>query len=134
MTEIYKTYKQMIERPTEPGFVKVNGFNSPTISYLMILDVMSADRQTKTPRKEYLDDDIDFVQIKTTSVCVNLKCLVKEKGKSFTAERISVSVTIDPKKKEFTSVMCNRCEGMDGVSLSVKSELFSPLTSHRSFM
>lgn len=113
MTEIYKTYKEMIERPTEPGFHKVNGFNSPKISYPMILDFMAknAERQNKLPRKEYADEDIDFVQIKTTALFTKLMCLIMEKGQSYTADRVSVGAVMDSKKKEFTSVVCNRCEG-----------------------
>lgn len=113
MTEIYKTYKQMIEQPTEPGFHKVNGFNSPKISYPMILDFLAknADRPTKPPKKEYLDEDIDFVQLKTTSVYTKLMCLIMEKGHAYTADRIAVAVVIDAKKKEFTSAVCNRCDG-----------------------
>ncbi|XP_037049362.1 uncharacterized protein LOC119083682 [Bradysia coprophila] len=113
MTEIYKIYKQMIERPTEPGFHKVNGFNSPKISYSMILNFMAknAERQAKPPKKEYLDEDIDFVQIKTALVYTKLMCLIMEKGQSYTADRISVVAVIDSKRKEFTSVVCKRCEG-----------------------
>lgn len=114
MTEIYKTYKQMIERSTEPGFHKVDGNNCPKISYLMILDFMakSTDRQSKNNvKKEYLDEDIDFVQMKTAAVFTKLTCLIAEKGQAYTAERVLVGVVIDSKKKEFTSVVCNRCEG-----------------------
>lgn len=103
----------MIERPTEPGFKKVDGYNSPKISYLMILDFMAknSESQSKKNKKEYLDEDIDFVQIKTTTVFTKLMCLILEKGQSYTDERISVGAVIDSKKKEFTSVVCNKCEG-----------------------
>lgn len=80
----------------------------------MILDFMAknSERQSNnTSKKEYLDEDIDFVQIKTTSVFTKLMCLILEKGQSYTAERVSVGAVIDSKKKEFTSVVCNTCEG-----------------------
>lgn len=103
----------MIERPTEPGFHKLDGYNSPKINYQMILDVVAknAERRSKNSKKEYLDEDIDFVQIKTTPAFITLLCLIMEKGQSYTAERVSVSAVIDSKTKEFTSVVCNKCSG-----------------------
>lgn len=114
MTEFYKSYKKMIERPTEPGFHKLDGYNSPTINYRMILDFMAnknSERQSSNSKTEYLDEDIDFVQIKTTAVFTKLMCLILEKGQPYTAERVSVGAVIDSKRKEFTSVVCNSCEG-----------------------
>lgn len=102
----------MIERPTEPGFQKLDGYNSPKITYLMILDFMAKNADApRNCKKEYLDEDIDFVQIKTTTVFTKLMCLIMEKGQSYTSERVSVGAVIDSKKKEFTSVICNTCEG-----------------------
>lgn len=103
----------MIERATEPGFHKLDGYNSPKINYLMILDFIAknTDRQSQLTKMEYLDEDIDFVQIKTTSLLTKLMCLIMEKGQSYTAERISVGTVIDTKKKEVVSVVCNGCEG-----------------------
>lgn len=111
MTEIYKSYKKMIERPTEPGFKKLDGYNSPKISYLMILDFIAKSVPPRKCKTEYLDEDIDFVQIKTTTVFTKLMCLILEKGQSYTDDRISIGAVIDSKKKEFTSVVCNKCEG-----------------------
>lgn len=113
MTEIYKTYKKMIERATEPGFHKLDGYNSPKINYRMILDFIAknTERQSQNTEMEYLDEDIDFVQMKTTSMNIKLMCLIMEKGQSYTAERVSVGTVIDTKKKEFVSVVCNGCKG-----------------------
>ncbi|KAJ6644048.1 hypothetical protein Bhyg_09014 [Pseudolycoriella hygida] len=113
MAEIFKNYQRMVKRPTEPGFQKFDGYNGPKINYPMILDFMArnSDGRPKNCEKEYLDDEIDFVQIKSTTVFIKLMCLIQEKGQSFTDKRISVGAVVDRKKKEFTSVVCNTCEG-----------------------
>lgn len=92
----------------------------------MILDFMAknSERQTNNT-KEYLDEDIDFVQIKTTSVFTKLMCLILEKGQSYTAERVSVGAVIDSKKKEFTSVVCNACEGKMVVPVECQQQKLS---------
>lgn len=69
MSEMYKAYKKMIERKPDPGFHKLDGYNAPKINYFMIVDFITKnpDRQiAKALRQEYLDEDIDFVQIKTS--------------------------------------------------------------------
>lgn len=130
----------MIERPTEPGFQKLDGFNSPKINYLMIVEYMAknSERQSKHSKKEYLDEDIDFVQIKTTSVFTKLMCLIMEKGQLYTAERVSVGTVIDSKKKEFASVVCNTCEGtrcfyLYGSDRRASLSLVSPQASQSNF-
>lgn len=113
MAEIYQVYKKMIERKPDNGFNKMDGYNSPKINYLMILDFIakSGNLRMKNTKKEYQDEDIDFVQIKTTAKFTKLMCLIMEKGQEFTSERVSVGAVIDSKTNEFTSVVCNGCEG-----------------------
>lgn len=113
MTEIYKIYKKMLERPTEPGFNKLDAYNRPKINYSMISNFLAKnpERLARLSKREYLDENIDFVQVKTTSVFTKLMCMIMEKGQAYTAKRVSVGAVIDWKKKEFTSIMCNACGG-----------------------